>query len=245
MTDMFCEVIRKALADFSGCVLTDAGARVATHCLYPSFEPVHVFIAKVGDGFDVHDGGSAFRAAWLHGRDEPVINKAIRDACGKFQLGLSERAIHAKVTSADWIASAILGVANASALAAHEAVAKIIAVAEEALVAKMDRTLAAALGPKAFERNVEVKGMSGGARHFDFMVGTPSDPKMLINGVASHRNSISAKYVAFADTELEKSKKFAVHESELGHDDTLLLLQVASVVPLASLGPGARRSLHG
>ena len=41
------------------CEETPEGARVATHCLYPSFESVRVFVARLSDGFNVHDGSGA------------------------------------------------------------------------------------------------------------------------------------------------------------------------------------------
>ena len=64
---------------------------------------------------------------------------------------------------------------------------------------------------------------------------------MFINGVLPHKISIASKYVSFADTEADKGHKFAVHDKELDNDDTLLLQQVASVVPFLSLGVGAQR----
>jgi len=64
----------------------------------------------------------------------------------------------------------------------------------------------------------------------------------LINGVSPHAASISSKYVAFADTEGDTAHKFAVFDRELEGEDAALLGQVASVVPLASLHSGAKRT---
>lgn len=53
---MSCNAIRTAMENFSDCEPTLNGARIATHCLYPSFESVHVYVVKEGDAFTVHDG---------------------------------------------------------------------------------------------------------------------------------------------------------------------------------------------
>lgn len=242
---MSCDDIKSAMAEFSACEPTSDGSRIATHCLYPSFEPVRVFVAKVGNGYHVHDGGGAFAVAWTHGRDEATILNSIKAECGRFHLRPDGRSIIAKVESIDWLTSAILTVANASSFAAHDAVAKIVAAAEDALVDKIENDLKSAFGPKGYQRGFDIRGKSGGRRHFDFLIGSPASPSsILVNGVSPHRNSISSKYVSFADTEVDKQHKFAVYDRELSNDDTVLLQQVAEVVPLAALKAGAERSLQ-
>src|SRR5262249_20832854 len=94
-------------------------------------------------------------------------------------------------------------------------------------------------------RNVNIKGISGGLRHFDFVLGRESPHPVFINSVTPRRNSIAAKYVSFADTEADVVHKLAVHDRELETADTVLLQQVASVVPLAGLQIGASRTLKG
>ena len=135
-------------ADFLACEQTEEGARIATHCLYPSFESVRISVARMGDNYIVHDGSGAFNTAWLHARDEAMILNSLREACNKFHLALSNKAIIARIDSVDWLTSAILSVANASSLAAHDAVAKIVAAAEEALVDRIEHDLAQSFGPK-------------------------------------------------------------------------------------------------
>ncbi len=231
---MGCEDVKVALAHFALCEETAEGARIATHCLYPSFESVRVFVARLGNSFEVHDGGEAFNVAWLHARDEPMIKNSLRDLCSKFRLELKGNTLVAKVDSPEWLGSAIVAVANASSMAAHDAVAKVVAVAEEALFDRMDRILAATVGPKAYMRNVGIRGASGGERRFDFVLGSRKDPHLLLNGVAPHPMSIASKYVAFSDTEFDRQMKMAVHDRDLENDDAVLLQQVAIVVPFAS-----------
>ena len=239
---MSCEDVRSALSVFDLCEDTSDGARVTTHCLYPSFEPVHVFVAKVGDGFKVHDGGGAFLAAWVHGRDESLINAALKKECARFHLALMGQSCVAEVSSKDWLLSAILGVANASAVAATNAVSKLVSVAESALVDRIQQTLIETVGARGFDTGVDLIGKSGGSRHFDFAVKSTHDGEpILINGVAPHRGSISHKYVAFADTDGDQSHKFAVYDRQLETDDVALLQQVASILPLAALSRNAKR----
>src|SRR5579864_8891867 len=104
---MVCDEILKAMADFAACEQTPEGARVATHCLYPSFETVRVFVAKVGDGFTVHDGAGAFNTAWLHGRDGELIGKSLSQAAERFHLIVAGKALVARANSLDWLTSAI------------------------------------------------------------------------------------------------------------------------------------------
>ena len=164
-----------------------------------------------------------------------MIMNSIKHAARKFHLAILGKSIFAKAPSIDWLPNAIVSVANASSLAAHDAVAKLTAAAEEALVDRIERTLTTTVGPKGYNKDVEVRGISGGVRHFDFVVGRHWPAPVFINGVLPHKISIASKYVSFADTEGDKEHKLAVHDRELDNDDTLLLQQVALVVPFASL----------
>ena len=240
---MSCNEIRAALSGFGVCDETPDGSRIATHCLYPSFEAVRVFVVRVGDGYKVHDGSGAFLSAWLHGRDEGLITKILKVECSKFHLGLIGRSIVADVHSNEWLTSAILGVANASAAAAHAAVSRFVTAAEEALVDRINQSLSEAFGPNGFSKGVDIVGKSGGRRHFDFSIHGASLGDILINGVSPHHGSVSAKYVSFADAEGDQDRKFAVFDKTLGTDDVALLQQVASIMPISSLSQGAKRAI--
>lgn len=239
-----CDDIKKVMAEFSECEVTPEGARIATHCLYPSFEHVRVFVARLGDGFTVHDGAGAYNTAWLHGRDDGLISNSINAAAERFSLYVSGKALAGRVQTIDWLGSAILSVANASSLAAHDAVDRILVAQEEALVDRIGKTLTEFVPPQDLSRNVNVKGISGGMRHFDFILRRDSPQPIYVNSVTPRRNSIAAKYVSFADTGAHLRFKLAVHDRELDTGDTVLLGQVASVLPLASLRGGAQRSLQ-
>lgn len=241
---MPCGEISAALRDFAVCEETPDGARLATHCLYPSFETVFVYVVKVGDGYRIHDGRGAYEAALLHGRDPTAAEHAILRETSRFHLEHKERAIVANVVSPEWLQSAILAVANASSLAATRAVARAIAAAEVALTDRIEEMLSRAFGAAAYRRNFAVRGKSGKEHQFDFAVKNDLEYSLLISAVAPHHTSIAAKYVAFADTDAEMRRKFAVYDRPLETGDTALLQQVASIVPLVSLTAGARRSLE-
>ncbi len=241
---MSCEAIRAALAHLDRCEETTAGSRFPTHCMYPSFETVHVFVAKLGDGYHVHDGDGAYQAAWAHGRDEALIRRELRSEAARFRLELADRSLSISVRSADWLGSAILAVANASAFAARSAVSKLNAAAEEALFDKIERSLSR-LGNGKLHSKVEIKGRSGGVRHFDFAIFGSGSGDIFINGVSPHHGSIAAKFVAFADAPADNSNKLAVYDRPLSTDDVSLLQQVATVLPLKSAALGAERVMLG
>lgn len=238
---MPCEDIRTVLADFDECEDTPDGASFGTHCLYPSFEAVRIYVAKVGDGYKVHDGSRAYLTSLAHGRDDGVITRSLEAECSRFRLKLAGDAIVADVPSREWLRSAILAVANASSRAAHTAVSKFAAAAEADLVDQISDTLIQTVGKRGFKRDVEIVGRSGGRRHFDFSILRPDGEDILINSVAPHHGSVSHKYVSFADTEGSLDDKLAVFERPLSIDDVALLQQVARIVPIRSLGTLALR----
>ena len=93
---MICDDIRIALSEGEVCEETDdRGARIFTHCLYPSFEPVAVYVARKGDGYVVTDGGGASASAYLHGREE--LGKVLLRECARFGVDCKEDTVVADV----------------------------------------------------------------------------------------------------------------------------------------------------
>lgn len=243
---MICEDVRAALGAGDICEETDAGARVATHCLYPSFEPVSVFVSKLGHGYRISDGGGAVRCAWRHGRDEALTQRMLAKEAARYHLKAADHALIADAPSIDWLRAAILAVANASASVAHSAVGKATAAAEKVLKDKIYSALVHIAVPERIGTDFEVVGSSGDARHFDYGVRAENDNLLLVSAVAPHHTSIYAKYVAFSDTkklEDPRISRFAVYDRQLGTGDISLMLQVADLVPLKALDPKARRAL--
>lgn len=238
---MACDVALAALKQFDFCEETLDGARVSTHCLYPSFESVHVYLVRVGDTYSVHDGSGAYLNAWTHGRDEHAISRALMHEAEKYHLSVVGDSIVAQNVSEVWLPNAILSVANASAMGASRAVAKIAQASEKALADRISDVLHSRFSDSAIVRELHVRGRSGGERKFDFAVKGRGDFELLINAVLPHRGSVNSKYVTFADTEIDTSRKFAVIDRPLMTDDISLLSQVSSIVPIGSLGAGSER----
>lgn len=82
-------------------------------------------------------------------------------------------------------------------------------------------------------------------RHkFDFAVKGFDGSMILLNAVAAHHISVSAKYVAFSDLvhrEDVRTDRWAVHDKGLDPSDVSLLLQVAEIGPLQALSGGLKR----
>src|SRR6266478_6551619 len=96
-----CNDIRAALSAFEVCTETEQGSRVTTHCLYPSFEPVNVFVVRFGGGFRVHDGGGAIRSAWTHGREESLVARMLTKQALRYQIKVVDDALVTEVPSVD------------------------------------------------------------------------------------------------------------------------------------------------
>lgn len=242
MTPRVCDDVRAALGSAEFCEETDRGARVVTHCLYPSFEPVSVFVARFGDGYAVSDGGGAVAAAWIHGRDD--IKKILKREAVRFGAEAAGDSIQAEAPSMEWLRTAILAVANASSSAARHAVERAVTANEKVLAERIYEALAKVVPSQRIAREFEYRGASGKNWRADYAVVTDAN-RLILNAVTPHHASISAKYVAFADIESDGKlvEKFAVFERPLESDDKSLITQVAALVPIRSLAAGTRRAL--
>ena len=241
---MSCDDIQAALAAFNSCTETDQGSRVATHCLYPSFEPVDVFVVRLGDGFRVHDGGGATRSAWLHGRDESLIGRMVSKQAVRYQISVVGDTLVADAPNLDWLGSAILAVANASAAAAYAALDRFVSASEAALKDKA-RLLCSRRRALTLDHCGRLRGrwpqQEAPVRLCRSRVRWGM---LLLNAVSPHHVSISSKYVAFSDIihrEDMRTDRWAVHDRPLDTGDVSLLLQVADIVPLTSLHQGLER----
>lgn len=234
------------LARFDATSSTPKNWELSTHCLYPSFEPVSVFLHGTGP-IKVTDGGNAYRIAWDHGRDERLIRQALSRQAQKFGADLNGVVIESSVPSVEWLASATMAVANASAHAAHSAVEKIVAASEGALKHQVAAILAKIDHPKfPVVSEYSIFGKSGKQHRFDFAISDKDrNMTLLIDTVTPHHVSISAKFVAFSDASGDDQRftRFAVFDSPLMRDDAALLRQVADLVPVGSLQEGTQRAL--
>ena len=245
---MLCEQITEALTAMSGCSVTGEGNRITTQCLYPSFEPVHVYVVGFGDGFKVHDGGGAVRSGWDHGRDGSLIHRALIRQATLHQLQVVDDSLVCNVQSREWLIPAVLAVANASATAAFSAAEHSAAASDDNLRERIFKILSETVCKKDLERDFEVPGKSGKKYRFDFALKRPDEEWILVDAVSPHHVSIAAKYVAFSDTRVgdgASGGRFAVFDRPLERDDAELMKQVADLIPFSGLHGGIRRELMG
>lgn len=242
MKPRVCEDVRAALGGADFCEETERGARVVTQCLYPSFDPVSVFVARFGEGYLVTDGGGAAATAWAHGRDD--LHRLLRKEAQRFCVTAVGETIQAEAKSIEWLHSAILAVANSSASAARIAVDRAVQAAEKVLSERILEALSRVVHQSKIAADFEYRGASGKQWRADFAV-MDDGHRIIVNGVTPHHASISAKYVAFADIEdADKAiDRFAVFERPLASADRTLLAQVAALVPVRSLSAGTQRIL--
>jgi hypothetical protein len=239
-TSLKCENIEAAFAKIPACEPTNEGLRFTTHCLYPSFEPVDVYVVRVGDGLIVHDGGGAARVAWLHGREQNAIGRALAQEAALHDLELDHDRLSLEIDSEEWLPQAILAVANASGAAARAVVDAMTQASENALHDAIVRALREVVRSELIATDgVNLRGKSGKTHHFDLAVQQPKGIA-LIDYVSPHHVSIAAKYVAFSDTsgiDADVAGRFIIHDKPLNTDDVALLTQCADVVPVAAMKP--------
>ncbi|MFH5926151.1 hypothetical protein [Roseomonas xinghualingensis] len=244
---MLCDKVAAALTEFAKCEQTHEGARIPTHCLYPSFEPVNVFVVGYGDGFKVHDGGGAVRSAWDHGRDSSSAYALLRQHASMHQLHAVGDSLVAEVEDQSWLTSAILAVANASASVAYAALDRAAAKTADNLKDKVEAILLKAAPRNSITKSFEVKGKSRKQYEFDFGVRHRDNGWILVDAISPHHASISSKYVAFSDTkeaDIAIFGRMAVFQYELDQSDAALMQQVADLVPLMALQDGILRELR-
>lgn len=234
-----CKDILDALEPLFGCSESDKGTSIRTQCLYPSFEPVEIFVVRYGDGYEVHDGGGAIRAGWDHARDLSSARRIVSQHSEPHQLKFVNDSILARVDSRDWLMSAILIVANVSATAAHAIVQGAAQAIEHDLAEMIYSVVSKVVPKKHIAREFEIRGNSGKMHKFDLAIRPILEASILMDAVSPHHVSIASRYVAFSDTREHQNifRRFAVHDKPLAHDDASLLQEVADVVPFLSLSP--------
>lgn len=244
-----CSEIDAAFRAFPTCSETEDGVRYTTHCLYPSFEPVEVFVRAGASGFVVHDGGGAARAAWRYGRDARTVESAIARQAALYKLSVRDESLTAEAAASEWLPSAIMAVANASATAARAAteVAPSLPLVSEATLRDLVKEIISEIVPVAsVGTEFPLRGKSGKRHRFDFVIHERSGALTLIDVVTPHHVSIASRYMAFSDVSgLDGALhgKFAVHDRPLDPEDVSLLGQFADVVPFRSLKPGLAKVL--
>lgn len=225
-----CAYINNTLSEFGSCEKTEHGWRVTTHCLYPSFEQVSVFVRGYGDGFVITDAGGAITNVWHHGIDHSHAQRAMIKAAESFGCEYLRKEISLSVKTDEWLYSGIVSVANASSEAARAVVSKTRIANESGLIQKTKRFLEGLSWQPETKLEHAIHGSSGKLHTFDLAV-FHNDSTGLIDAVVPHANSIAAKYLAFADTESRAGLyKYAIFDTELTSEDKSLISDVADLV---------------
>jgi hypothetical protein len=215
------------------CSETVDGAQIETQCLYPSSDPVVVYISELLNGFRVHDGGGAMRSAIVHGRN---WQDALKKAGKRHSVEVKGDALWATAPTVDWLYPAILAVSNASALAARLSLEAAVSRAESTLREVIYEKLLRAVPESKIGKDFEYRGRSGHMWAVDFAVREES--LILVKSVVQNGNSINSNYAAFGDIgDQEEVAKFSVYDRELNQDAEALIRQVAALVPVKSLTP--------
>ena len=241
---MNCDELRALLGEDDFCSETQDGLRILTHCLHPSFEQVAVYVRRWGpDGFIVHDAGDAITATLRHGRDDAAMQASLKRASIRFGLGLDSGVLTAKAPDVTWLRSAVLSVANASAMASTQAVEAVAVKQERALHEAILIEIKKVVPDHRISSGYHYRGVSGREWPVDFAVIGDGGP-LLIKGITPHPNSISAGYTAFGDIGANDNvPRFAVHDRELSAENQALMRQVAVLMPLPSVEGGIRRAI--
>ncbi|MCK0095472.1 hypothetical protein MWU60_07805 [Yoonia sp. F2084L] len=232
---MKCDLIIKALHLADECQETSRGSKVRTHCLYPSFEAVFVYVQSHPHGFMVTDAGDALNRAWLHGRDESFGKRHLKQSARHFGCEFKHGQLSILAPSDEWLAQAIAAVANAAAEGVNASIRHTGQSNERKLISRVYDVVKGS--PYGFDATLDYSavGKSGKTHHYDMLLSHNND-QILINVVVPHANSIAAKYLALSDaTDVRSRLKYAVYDKELTREDKVLLSNVADVLPYKAI----------
>lgn len=240
-----CAAIQRAMSQFAICTQTSEGAVIATHCVYPSFDPVNVYVRRDGNGFIVSDGGEAVGVAWDHGRDNQMAARCLAEAATRFGITFSLRAFECRVPSEDWLQGAVLAVANAASWGTQNAIDHIARAALDILRDEMRLALDRAFHARQIDVKPERVGDSGAHHVFDFAV-TIGERRAFVSAMTPHPASINAKYTACSDVARRHHRPglFIVHNQPLNDQTFSLFRPVANVVTFERMIPGLERELQ-
>lgn len=224
-----CDTLLVNAAQLFSCKETDNGARIRTTCVFPSFEPVFVYVVKFGEGFVVHDAGETMGVILGHGGDGDVAKRIIRAECKRFDLKCEDRRISLKIDAIEWLETAIVSVANTAAAAARQALTETRKKTERDLSDILYQLLEPKVARGTLAKNFDFQGSSGRNYHFDLAI-QGREQLTLIQTVLPNTNSLNSKFVALSDVPRDEPiRKIAAHNGDISVEDILLLQTVATV----------------
>lgn len=239
---MKCDTIIAALSDLQ-CQQTPDGARVLTHCLYPNFEQVAVYVQSHLDGYLVHDGGEVFDLAFLEGRSDTKLKSHLREFAALFGVDSDEHRVFGRARSPDWLPNVVMAVANASASAAGAFFASRSEQDDKEFREKTYETLKAAFAEDNVKPRVKRRGRTGKMYSFAFSVAL-QDRMALVDTVVPNPISISTRFTSFSAVDARAlGGAFLAYNRQLDSADFALLSEVADVVPLETLVASIERNI--
>lgn len=242
---MKCDMVLSALVKMQ-CEETEDGARVLTHCLYPNFTQVPVFVQTHLDGFLVHDGGACFDFAYDDGHNPSIVKGLMREFSALYGADTDDHRIFARALSPMWLQSTVLSVANASAAVTT---AMVTGAADERTEDREFRehtylTLCNAFKEKNVPRRVKQRGRTGKVYTFAFAV-NHKDTIALVDTVVPNAISVASRFTSFSAIGGRKNQgAFLAYNRPLANEDSALLAEVADVVPLEALVASIEREFN-
>lgn len=242
---MKCDLIVSALSRFQ-CEATEDGARILTHCLYPNFGQVAVYVQTHLDGFLVHDGGAGYDFAYDEGLSATSMKALMREFAAMYGADTDDHRIFARALSPDWLASVVLSVANASAAAATALVNSATAdrADDKEFREHTFATLCQAFTESRVPRRVQRRGRTGKLYTFAFGV-TFKNSVALVDTVSPSPISVASRFTSFSAVGGRGSNgAFLAYNRPLASADSALLAEVADVVPLEVLVASIEREFR-
>ena len=242
---MKCDLIVAALTDLQ-CEETADGARILTHCLYPNFEQVAVYVQTHLDGYLVHDGGAGYDIAFDEGHNSTTMKGLMREFSALYGADTDDHRIFARALSPAWLPNAVMSVANASASAATALVTGTTddRVEDREFREKTYLTLRDAFKEENVPRRVRRRGRTGKLHRFAFGV-THKGAIALVDTVVPNAISVAARFTSFSAVGGRKEYgAFLAYKRLLANEDSALLAEVADVVPLEALVASIEREFR-
>lgn len=235
---MTCDLITAALSDMQ-CEETSEGFRVLTHCLYPNFEQVAVYVQNHLDGFMVHDGGEGFDFAFLEARNPNLLKTYMREFAALYGVDCDGRRIFGRAMTPEWLPNVLLAVANAASAAATAVLSsasdEVQSDESEEIAEKTYGVLRQAFTENQVHRRVKRRGRTG--RLYTFAFGISAGPNSsLVDTVTPNQLSVASRFTSFSAVSARSlGGAFLAHIRPMANEDSALLAEVADVVPLDAL----------
>ena len=208
---------------------TKHGIQIATSCVFPSWDSLHVYVKKSTDGFVVHDAGETAAVIYDSGRKRSVVNKTILDECAVYGTVFENEVLAMKIDDVGLLETAIVSVVSAAMSASSEALRCSGRKANGKMAEAIFQLLEPKLGKGAISKRFPYSGESGRRYRFDLAV-QGKEQLILIDTVSAHPNSVNSKYVAMADVPSDSGiRKIVAHNDDLSAEHLQLLQSVAIV----------------